>query len=267
MNDASSAATSALPTVPVTDTHCHLYDPRVPEGTDGLVAAARAAGVHRMITVGCDRATSEQAIEIAGRYDNVWATVGLHPHEAKFGVSTIADLFDRPKVIAVGECGLDYFYEHSDRDAQRLAFAEQIRIAHERNLPLVIHTRDAWDDTFAILDTEGMPTHTIFHCFTGGPVEADACLARGAYLSFSGIVTFKNADDLREAARHCPLDRLLIETDSPYLAPIPHRGHPNQPAYVTHVAAAIAAATGRTVDEVAAATDQNAVIAFALPLP
>lgn len=267
MNDAASAPTPGLPTVPVTDTHCHLYDPRVPEGTDGLVAAARAAGVHRMITVGCDRATSEQAIEIASRHDNVWATVGLHPHEAKFGVGTIADLFDRPKVIAVGECGLDYFYNHSDRPAQRQAFAEQIHIAHGRNLPLVIHTRDAWDDTLAILDTEGMPARTIFHCFTGGPAEAEACLARGAYLSFSGIITFKNADDLREAARRTPLDRLLIETDSPYLAPIPHRGRPNQPAYVTHVAAGVAAAIGRSVDEVAVASDHNAVIAFHLPLP
>jgi len=267
MSGTPPAAAGALPTQPVTDTHCHLYDPRVPEGADGLVAAARAAGVHRMITVGCDRATSEQAIEIAGRFDDVWATVGLHPHEAKFGVSTITDLFDRPKVIAVGECGLDYFYDHSDRNEQRQAFAEQIREAHERNLPLVIHTRDAWDDTFAILDAEGMPANTIFHCFTGGPAEAAACLERGAYLSFSGIITFKNADDLREAARRTPLDRLLIETDAPYLAPIPHRGRPNQPAYVTHVAAGVAVATGRTVDEIAVATDHNAVIAFRLPLP
>jgi TatD DNase family protein len=251
----------------LTDTHCHLYDPRVPEGTAGIVESARAAGIHRMITVGCDRETSERAIEIAAQFDNVWATVGLHPHEAKHGVSTITDLFDRPKVVAVGECGLDYYYDHSDRELQQQAFAEQIRIAHRRDLPLVIHTRDAWDDTFHILDAEGVPTRTIFHCFTGGPDEADSCLDRGAYLSFSGIITFKNAEPLREAARRCPLDRLLIETDSPYLAPIPHRGRPNQPAYVSHVALGVASATGRTLDDVAVATDHNAVIAFRLPSP
>ena len=139
-----------------TDTHCHLYDPRSDEGTAGIVASARAAGIHRMITVGCDRATSEQAIDIAAQFDNVWATVGLHPHEAKHGVSTIIDLINRPKVIAIGECGLDYYYEHSDRPAQRQAFAEQIRLANERALPLVIHTRDAWDETLDILDAEGV---------------------------------------------------------------------------------------------------------------
>ena len=251
----------------LTDSHCHLYDPRVPEGTPGIVAAARAAGVHRMITVGCDAATSRAAIDIAAEYDNVWATVGLHPHEAKLGVRTIEHLLDEPGVVAVGECGLDYFYDHSARDEQKRAFAEQIHLAHEHDLPLVIHTRDAWDETFAILDAEGMPTSTIFHCFSGGPAEADSCLERGAYLSFSGIVTFKNAESLREAARRCPLDRLLVETDAPYLSPVPHRGRPNQPAYVTHVAAGLANATSRTLAEIAEATDRNAVIAFRLSNP
>lgn len=258
---------SSTNTLRFTDNHCHLYDPRVPEGTDGLVQAARAAGVHRMITVGCDRATSEQAIDIAGRYDDVWATVGLHPHEARHGVSTIVDLITMPKVVAIGECGLDYFYDHSARDEQKQAFAEQIRLAHDYALPLVIHTRDAWDETFEILDREGMPASTIFHCFTGGPDEVAACLERGAFVSFSGIVTFKNAEPVREAARHCPLDRMLIETDAPYLAPIPNRGRPNQPSWVTHVAVGIAEATGHSLQAIAEATDRNAVIAFRLPLP
>jgi TatD DNase family protein len=255
------------PPLRFTDNHCHLYDPRVPEGTPGLVAAARAAGVHRMITVGCDAETSRAAIAIAQDYEDIWATVGLHPHEARHGVSTIVDLIGEPKVVAIGECGLDYFYDHSARDEQKHAFAEQIRLAHEHDLPLVIHTRDAWDETFEILDSEGIPANTIFHCFTGGPADAEACLERGAFLSFSGIVTFKNAEPLREAARLCPLDRMLIETDAPYLAPIPHRGRPNQPSWVTHVAEALAATTNRTLREIAEATDHSAVIAFRLPLP
>lgn len=250
-----------------TDNHCHLYDPRIPEGTAGLVAAARDAGVHRMITVGCDAETSRAAIDIAAQYDDVWATVGLHPHEARHGVGTIVDLIGEPKVVAIGECGLDYFYDHSARDVQKQAFAEQIRLAHDHSLPLVIHTRDAWEETFEILDREGMPVSTIFHCFTGGPDEVSACLSRGAFVSFSGIVTFKNAEPLREAARLCPLDRMLIETDAPYLAPIPHRGRPNQPSWVTHVAAGLAEATGHSLETIAEATDRNAVIAFRLPLP
>ena len=251
----------------LTDTHCHLYDPRSDEGTEGIVRAALEAGVHRMITIGCDEATSRSAIEIASRYDNVWATVGLHPHEAKHGVATIEPLIGAERVVAIGECGLDYYYDHSDRVSQREAFAAQIHIAHERGLPMVVHTRDAWDDTLAILDREGVPTTTVFHCFSGGPVEARACLERGAYLSFSGIITFKNAEDLRAAARVCPLDRMLVETDSPYLAPIPHRGKPNQPAFVTHVTEALARAIDLPLDEVAMATERNACAAFGFAAP
>ena len=150
--------------------------------------------------------------------------------------------------VAVGECGLDYFYDLSDRAVQRDAFAGQVALAHRFDLPLVIHSRDAWENTFAVLDREGVPRRTVFHCFTGGATEAEACLARGAYLSFSGIVSFKNAAAVRAAAALCPLDRLFVETDSPYLAPVPHRGRPNQPAYVVHVGAAVAQAKGLDVD-------------------
>ena len=141
----------------------------------------------------------------------------------------------RDRVVAVGEAGLDYYYDHSPRDVQRAAFAAQIQLAHERRLPLVIHTRDAWDDTFDVLAAEGVPERTIFHCFTGGPDEARRCLDIGAFVSFSGIVTFKNATPIQEAARVVPLDRILVETDAPYLAPVPHRGQPNQPAWVPFV--------------------------------
>ncbi|MFP5486898.1 MAG: TatD family hydrolase, partial [Acidimicrobiia bacterium] len=222
------------------DSHCHVHDERMPGGTEAAVRAARDAGVATMITVGCDRATSLAAIAAAEANDGVWATVGLHPHEARHGVDTITDLFDHPKVVAVGEAGLDHYYDHSPRDEQRTAFAAQIRLAHELELPLVIHTRDAWDETFDVLTAEGVPERTVFHCFTGGPDEARRCLDVGAAVSFSGIVTFKGASDVQDAARLVPLDRLLVETDAPYLAPVPHRGRTNQPAWVPAVAQFVA---------------------------
>jgi TatD DNase family protein len=244
-----------------TDSHCHLYDTRG-VSVDDVIAAARAAGVTTMINVGCDAATTEQAIAVAGGHDGIFATAGLHPHEAKHGVETIVGYLEDPNVIAVGECGLDYFYDHSPRDQQREAFAAQIQLAHQHSLPLVIHTRDAWAETFDILDAEGIPERSVFHCFTGGADEARQCLSRGAYLSFSGIVTFKTATDLHAAARLCPLDRILAETDSPYLAPVPHRGKPNQPAYVTHVVQALSDLRSQPLDEVRSATVANACLAF-----
>jgi len=249
-------------TVPgYTDSHCHLYDTRGVAVHD-VIDAARAAGVTTMINVGCDAATTAEAIAVAAANDGIFATAGLHPHEAKNGVDTIVPFLDDDNVIAVGECGLDYFYDHSPRDQQREAFAAQIQLAHDRALPLVIHTRDAWSDTFDILAAEGAPPHTIFHCFTGGPDEARSCLELGAYLSFSGIVSFKTAVELHDAARLCPSDRMLAETDSPYLAPVPHRGKPNQPAFVTHVVRALAELRGADVDEVRSATVANACLAF-----
>ena len=250
------------------DNHCHLgYGESIGDldAVRAIVERARAAGVTRMISVGTDRAHSEEQIALAASFDDVWATVGLHPHDAINGVDTITDLFDRPKVVAVGECGLDYHYDHSPRDLQRRAFAEQIDLAHQRDLPLVIHTRDAWDDTFTILDAHGAPSTTIFHCFTGGAREARLCLDRGAYLSFSGIVTFKTATALREAAALCPIDRLLIETDSPYLALVPHRGRPNEPAYLPLVGACLADVRGAAVEDVAYHSLVNATVAFHLP--
>ncbi len=244
-----------------TDSHCHLFDTRGVDPAD-VVAAARAAGVDTMINVGCDAATTAQVIAIAAAHEGVYATAGLHPHEAVDGVDSITRFLDDPHVVAVGECGLDYFYVHSPRDVQRLAFADQIALANERRLPLVIHTRDAWADTFDVLAAAGVPGRTVFHCFTGGPDEARRCLDLGAFLSFSGIITFKTADDLRAAARLCPDDRLLVETDSPYLAPVPHRGRTNQPAYVTEVVARLAEVRGTTTERVRDLTTQNAHLAF-----
>jgi TatD DNase family protein len=254
-----------------TDTHCHLDDDRYRGdvdsrselgGTNGVLGRARDAGVSRFINVGCDRDSSLRAIDIAVANADVWASVGLHPHEASNGVDSIRDLFDSPRVIAVGEAGLDYYYDHSPRDAQHTAFAEQIELANELDLPLIIHTRDAWDDTFSVLSEVGTPSTVVFHCFTGGPDEARRCLDIGAHLSFSGIVTFKTATDVAEAARICPLDRILVETDSPYLAPVPHRGRVNQPSNVAVVGTFIADMRSIAVDEFARITTENACIAF-----
>lgn len=244
------------------DSHCHVHDERMPGGTTAALDEARRSGVTGMITVGCDRPTSLAALAVAADHDDVWATVGLHPHDASQGVDTIVDLLDRPGVIAVGEAGLDYYYEHSPRDIQRRAFAEQIQLAHQRDLPLIIHSRDAWDDTFDVLAAEGAPQHTVFHCFTGGADEARRCLDIGAFVSFSGIVTFKSAADVQDAARLVPLDRMLVETDAPYLAPVPYRGKPNQPAYVSWTAQFIADLRDAPLDEVAFATTANAAVMF-----
>jgi TatD DNase family protein len=253
------------------DSHCHLT-PKLPGGVEVALATARAAGVGGFITVGCDRASSEEAIDIAWQHSDVYATVGLHPHDAIDGVASIADLFDgapddrRRRIVAVGECGLDYYYDHSPRDTQRQVFAEQIQLAWQLGLALVIHTRDAWDDTFDIIAAEGAPPRTIFHCFTGGAAEARRCLDLGAFLSFSGIVTFKSALDVQQAARLCPIDRLLVETDSPYLAPVPLRGRPNQPAHVKIVSDHLAELRGEDAEAVAAATKSNAHVAFCLAI-
>jgi TatD DNase family protein len=245
-----------------TDSHCHLQFDTIPP--DAL-ERADAAGVGRMVCVGTDADQSRQAIDLAAAAPGrVWATVGLHPHDAVQNLDGILPLLDRPGVVAVGECGLDYYYDHSPRDVQRAVFAAQIALARVHDLALVIHTRDAWDDTFAILRAEQVPERTVFHCFTGGPSEARAALGLGAYLSFSGIVTFANAGDLREAAALCPLDRLLVETDAPFLAPVPHRGRVNQPALVPVVGAALAAAKGVDVAEVERATSANAQSVFKL---
>jgi TatD DNase family protein len=245
------------------DNHCHL-DPLEAQRT---IADARAAGVVAFVDVGTDAARSAQAIATAAAHDGVWATVGVHPHDAREGIDDILPLLDHPKVVAVGEAGLDYHYDHSPRPVQRDVFAAQIALAHARDLPLVIHTREAWDDTFVILDREGVPARTVFHCFTGGPDEAEACVARGAHVSFSGIVTFASAGDVRAAAAVVPLERLLVETDSPYLAPVPHRGKPNRPALVPLVGASVAAAKGCDVTAVATCTTANAIAFYGLSLP
>ena len=254
MSASTATSASTMTTARYIDSHCHVHDAQIPDGVDGAVAAAGDMGVDVLVTVGCDRTTSLAAIDVAARHDNVFATVGVHPHEATDGTDSIVDLLDTPGIVAIGEAGLDYHYEHSPRDVQQRVFAEHIALAHERDLTLVIHTREAWDDTFAILDAEGVPERTIFHCFTGGPDDASRGLERGIHLSFSGIVTFPSARDVQAAALLCPPDRLLVETDSPYLAPVPHRGKPNRPAWVTDVGRFLADLRDEPVADFAAAT-------------
>jgi TatD DNase family protein len=267
------------------DSHCHVQEEYLGGGKDGsgdtglslVLERAGAAGVDRLVCIGTDGATSSQAVTLArdvvgeGGDVRAWASVGLHPHEATAGVDDVAALLAQELavgdgvVVAVGECGLDYYYEHSPRQVQRVAFAAQIALAHARGLALVIHARDAWDDLFDVLAAEGVPERTILHCFTGGPDELDRCVRAGMFVSFSGIITFKSASDIRQAAARCPLDRLLVETDSPFLAPVPHRGRPNEPALLPLVGAAVAAVKGCGVEVIAESTAAAALAAFAIP--
>ena len=262
------------------DSHCHVQKEYLPGGEEGssdlepVLERAAEAGITRMVCIGTGFVTSEQAVALArstARAKTVpraWASIGLHPHEASEGVDDVAALLARElevddgAVVAVGECGLDYFYEHSPRDAQRVAFAAQIALAHAHDLALVIHARDAWPDLFDVLHAEGVPERTVLHCFTGGPDEVDRCLRAGMFVSFSGIITFKNATDVRAAAARCPLERLLVETDSPFLAPVPHRGRTNEPSYVPLVGEAVAAVKGCDVDEVRERTALSTAMVF-----
>ncbi len=262
------------------DSHCHVQEEYLGGDEGGapdlepVMARARESGVDRLVCIGTGAVTSQQAVRVAretarpGSTPRAWASIGLHPHEASEGVDEVAALLAREAgqgdgaVVAVGECGLDYYYEHSPRAAQRAAFAAQIALAHAHGLALVIHARDAWADLFDVLGAEGVPERTVLHCFTGGPDEVDWCLRAGMYISFSGIVTFKNAADVRAAAARCPLDRLLVETDSPFLAPVPHRGHTNEPSYLPFVGEAIAAVKGCRVDEIMESTAVAAAMAF-----
>ncbi len=259
-----------------TDAHCHLQDQYL-GGRELTVTASEAlahafgAGVDRVVVVGTDAASSREALALTALSGDVqvYATVGLHPHDAVQDVEEIVALAraGHPRLVGVGECGLDYYYEHSSRADQRAAFVRQIELAHELDLALVIHCRDAFDDLMDIFDATGVPARTVIHCFTGTPDEAQRCLERGCDISLSGVVTFKNADALREAALLVPLERLHVETDSPFLAPVPHRGRPNEPALVRVVGEFLAQLRGEPAEVVRRATSRNTARLFGLPTP
>ncbi|GAB4190166.1 MAG: TatD family hydrolase [Thalassobaculales bacterium] len=245
------------------DSHCHLDFPNFAGELDAVLARARNAGVAKMVTIGTRLSKWDGVRAIAERYDNVWCTVGIHPHEAgnepDVDARTLIDLAAHPKVVGIGETGLDFYYDSSPRDAQERSFRAHIAAARETGLPLVVHTRDADDRTAAILaEEQGRGRFTgLLHCFTSGRALAEAAVGMGLYISLSGIVTFKNAGDLRETARQVPLDRLLVETDAPYLAPVPFRGKRNEPAFVAETARAVAALREIAPEALAAATTAN----------
>lgn len=245
------------------DTHCHLD---MFEDLADVLTRMREAGVGRAVTIGVDLTSSEWAVRAANENAELWATVGLHPHDAKDRndaiMARLEELASDARVVAVGETGLDYHYDNSPRDIQRDVFVELIRLAKRVDKTLVIHTRDAWKDTFEILEREGLPKRTVFHCWSGGADEAARAVSLGATLSFAGTVTFANAQMLRAAARAIPIDRIVVETDSPFLTPHPHRGKRNEPQYVAVVAAAIAAVREIGPRQAERATSENAARLF-----
>ncbi len=235
------------------DSHCHLDDAAFDADRDAVIARAIDAGVETMLTI-------DAPVSFLETHSALLGTAGVHPHEAsKATPETIPDLLEaarHPKVVGIGEIGLDYHYEFSPRDVQRRVFLDHLEAAANLKMPIIIHTREAWDDTLAIL-RENWRGQGIMHCFSGGPAEAEMCLDLGFHLAFGGVVTFAKATNVHEAARVTPLDRLLLETDAPYLAPAPHRGKRNEPAFVARTAARIGELRSVAVDELIRATTQN----------
>lgn len=261
-------------TVAVIDSHCHLDYKGHDDEREAAIVRARAAGVVQMVNVESRSSlvACEKTVSIARQHEDIFAVVGFHPHDARLvddaAIEGLRALAADPRVVAIGETGLDYHYDHSPREEQQGAFRRFLRLAHELDLPVVIHTREAEDDTLTILREEGIgPAGGVIHCFTGTLPMAEACVELGYHVSISGIVTFKNAGDIPEVARRVPLDRLLVETDSPFLAPIPHRGRKNEPAYVVHVAARVAELREMPLSALAAATVTNTRRLFRLPEP
>jgi TatD DNase family protein len=245
------------------DSHCHLDFPDFDADRDALVERARAAGVGRMVSISTRVRKFDRLKEIASRYPDVTVSIGTHPHNAAEEPDITADDLVRisadPMVVAIGEAGLDYHYDNSPVEAQRTGFIRHIEAARRTQLPLVIHAREADNDVATILEAEtgkgAFPF--VLHCFSSGPELAKRGLALGGYVSFSGIVTFKNSEALRAIAADVPMDRILVETDAPYLAPVPHRGGRNEPAYVADTAATLAKVRGVSTDAIAAATTEN----------
>jgi TatD DNase family protein len=249
--------------VKVVDSHCHLDDKQFAADRNATIERAAAAGVERMMAIGTGEGPPdlEAGIRLASQYPFIFATVGVHPHDAAKAVpetfDRLAELASNSKVLAVGEIGLDYHYDFSPRETQRRVYVRQLEVAARARKPIVIHTREAWDDTLATIREHGLPFGGIMHCFTGGPHEAERALEMGFHLSFGGIITFPKAQTVREAAALTPSDRLLVETDAPYLAPVPHRGKRNEPAFVIETVRRMAELRGATPEEIASTTTRN----------
>ncbi|WP_370308926.1 TatD family hydrolase [Sphingobium abikonense] len=245
------------------DSHCHLNYKGLIEDQVNVLERSRAAGVGLMLNIATRESEWDAVLDTAIREPDVWATVGIHPHEADehphVDTAKLVERAAHPRVIGIGETGLDYYYDHSDRERQQRSFRAHIAACRQTGLPLIVHTRDAEDDTLAIMreEMEQGAYSGVIHCFTASGAFADAAMALGFCISISGIVTFKSAKDLQETAARLPLDRLLIETDSPFLAPVPHRGKPCEPAYVADTARFLATLRGESVEQLAAATSAN----------
>jgi TatD DNase family protein len=253
------------------DSHAHLDFEQFDKDRDRVLQNAREAGVSEIVTIGTDVATSRAARALVNAPEDtprLFATAGVHPHEAAKVEPTDWEAFETlwrdEGIVAVGEIGLDYYYDFSPRERQLAVFEKQLVAARERELPVVIHIRDAFDDFFERFSP--LPAGGVLHCFTGGPKEAEKALALGLMVSFSGIATFPKAQNIRDAAKIVPLDRLLVETDAPYLAPKPHRGKRNEPAYVVHTARCIAEARGISYETLCEATRRNTIALFRLPV-
>lgn len=253
------------------DSHCHLTDERLSGEVDQVIARAREAGVTRMTTIGAEPDDFEPVIDLARRFDEVYAAIGIHPHiadRADQGIfERIAELTGEPRVVAIGETGLDYYYDNAPRAAQRKAFSRHVELAAELGFPVIVHSRSADADTAAVLrDAADAGVTGVLHCFSGDTDLFDTALETGWYISFAGIVTFRNFAGA-DLVRATPIDRLLIETDSPYLAPVPMRGKRNEPAFVRHTAEAIAAIRAEPFESIAETTTRNALTFYRIPDP
>jgi TatD DNase family protein len=264
---------SALDTPGLIDSHCHLDWPDYDGRIDEVQAAMRANQVSHAVCISVNLHTFPKVLQLAENQSNFFATVGVHPDQlpdadgAAVSEDELVALADHPRIVAIGETGLDYHWIKGDAEWQRERFRTHIRAARRCGKPLVVHTREAAEDTLRILGEEGAAeVGGVMHCFTESWAVAEAALAMNFYISFSGILTFKSAADLREVAGKVPLDRLIVETDSPFLAPVPHRGKTNQPAWVRHVAEALANIRGLPLDEVARLTSENCIRLFRLPI-
>lgn len=251
----------------LTDTHCHLNHERLAEDLPDVLAHAAEAGVERLLVVGFDRESSREAVRLAEMLPGVYAAVGVHPHDARhYDAETEAELrgmAENPRVVALGEIGLDYHYDFSPREAQFAAFRAQTELARETGLPIILHCREAYGDVLEVLAEENAAEiGGVMHCWAGTAAEAERALSLGLYLGIGGVLTFKNAGELRDIARTAPEDRLLVETDAPYLAPVPHRGKRNEPAYVALVAQALAQLRDIPLEALAKTTSRNAETLF-----